>query len=451
MTISKGARIIVSFMISALLIPGLWTPSNAYSQSAQPGPVPVSKLADNKHALKEHYGLVLPDPLTKGDFMAAVAKILDLKANERKTSFSDLPESSPYYESAAALYDKGIITQSTVYANRPLTQSNAVMIALKASGMKELAYTYSPEKTKRSLAKIRIAGNPTLSKQAAQELAAAIDLGLLPSDALLSFSLTKPASSDFASALLDQILAFHGQSENYLGRISDPDIFRLVYQAWLSRDIMEDKPLQSVVDQALKQQMVTGYNLKDSRYSPHFNPDLTVTYGHSNIVHALQLIGLLRSEGIDAKVQLEPKTSAFIYLKEWGPQDYKIVEDHDGISIAYSKEYDLSFEFQTVKHKNDFQRIVLKYSKKDSEDQSGLIVDSWWQPLYYSNTVMPDYKLISNTKITNGSYYAQTFSLPAQTAAIAEGLKQIQPGIQLESYSFWVDEPFYRYLEGDYK
>ncbi|AJY75423.1 hypothetical protein [Paenibacillus beijingensis] len=452
MVISNGAvRIFVSIVISALLLSGFWPESDVYSQAVKQGQAPLSKAADHKQSLKERYGLSIPDSLTKGDFIVVVAKILDLKATGHKIPFSDLQEGSPYYEPAAALYDKGIITQLSVNADRQLTQSNAVMIALKASGMKELAYTYSPEKTKRSLAKLRITGNNALSPQASQELAAAVDLGLLPADSFSSFSLSKPASGNFASMLLDRVITFHGQNENYLGRISDPDIFRLVNQAWLSRDIIEDKQLQSVVDTALKQKLVTGYNLKDSRYDPHFDPNLTLTYGHSNIVHALQLIGLLRSEGIDAKVQLEPKTSAFVYLKEWGPQDYKIVEDEDGTSIAYTKEYDLSFEFQNVEQKNDFQRIILKYAKKDSDNQTGLIADSWWQPLYFSDTAMQDYKIISNTKITSRNYYAQTFSLSNQTAAIAAGLKQLNPDIQLESYSFWVDEPFYRYLQGDYK
>ena len=49
-----------------------------------------------------------------------------------------------------------------------------------------------------------------------------------------------------------------------------------------------------------------------------------IRYGHNDIDHAAQLIYLLRREGFDPKVQLTPKSSAFLYLDEWGEADYPV-------------------------------------------------------------------------------------------------------------------------------
>lgn len=132
------------------------------------------------------------------------------------------------------------------------------------------------------------------------------------------------------------------------------------------------------MDQALRDDLVTGYNLKDSRFDSNFIDELTLTYGHDNIQHAVQLVGLLRSEGIDADVQFQPKTSAFIYLKEWGEPketpDYKVTQIENGNYIASAKEYDIQFEFNNVADKVRFNDIVLKYAKKNSDSTSPLIL-----------------------------------------------------------------------------
>ncbi|WP_217612351.1 hypothetical protein, partial [Deinococcus sp. GbtcB9] len=91
----------------------------------------------------------------------------------------------------------------------PLTQLQATFIALKASGLKELAYTYPKDKIKAALAKVYIDydQNNQLTLQAAQELAAAIDTGLVST----GFEADAAASQSFASELLGKILTFNGQ------------------------------------------------------------------------------------------------------------------------------------------------------------------------------------------------------------------------------------------------
>jgi hypothetical protein len=406
-----------------------------------------------KQFLSDKYAITLSDALSKGDFVIAVNNILKAEAKDQTNVFTDLQKDSPYFKAALALHEKGILSEGKLQGDQPLTQLQATFIALKASGLKELAYTYSKDKIKTALAKVHIDydQNNQLTLQAAQELAVAIDTGLISSD----FQADTAASQTFANDLLGKILTFNGQYKHYLGTTSDDDIFRKINDAWHTEDLISSTDLRAVFDEALKKNLVTGYNLKDSRFDANFDPKQSLTYGHSDITHAIQLIGLLRSENIQAKVQLEPKTSAFIYLKEWGEptqtEDYQVVQIENGNFIAYAKEYDIEFEFDNAEQKNKFQQIVLQYAKKNSEDQTGLIYSSWWQPLYYSLSELKDYKVIANNKVTKGHYYAQSFSLSDKSGEVVDGLKKLDASLNVDSYKFWVDEPFYNYLLGDFK
>ncbi|WP_238327496.1 hypothetical protein [Paenibacillus gorillae] len=81
--------------------------------------------------------------------------------------------------------------------------------------------------------------------------------------------------------------------------------------------------------------------------------------------------------------------------------------------------------------------------------KNGLIAGSWFQPLYYSLTKTEGYKEIANNKIVDGHYYAQTFSLPDKTDAIAKGFATVDPSVKVTTYTFWVDGPFFNYLNGE--
>ncbi|WP_261302219.1 hypothetical protein [Paenibacillus andongensis] len=409
--------------------------------------------ASYKQFLNDQYAISLSDSLSKGDFVIAVNRILKAEAKDQTNAFTDLQKDSPYYKAALALHEQGILSEGKLQGDQPLTQLQATFIALKAAGLKELAYTYPKDKIKAALAKVHIDydQNNQLTLQAAQELAAAIDTGLVSSD----FDANAAASQSFAGELLGKILTFKGQYKHYIGTTSDDDIFRKINDTWRTEDLISSTDLRAVFDEALKKNLVTGYNLKDSRFDANFDPKLSLTYGHSDITHAIQLIGLLRSENIQAKVQLEPKTSAFIYLKEWGEptqsDDYQVVQIENGNFIAYAKEYDIEFEFDNAEQKNKFQQVIFQYAKKNSKDETGLIYSSWWQPLYYSLTDVKDYKVIANNKVSKGHYYAQSFSLSDKSNDVVTGLKKINASLNVDSYKFWVDEPFYNYLLGDFK
>ncbi|KQL44554.1 hypothetical protein AN963_24490 [Brevibacillus choshinensis] len=431
---------------SAALLAALVLPQAA-AAAGQANTVPAATLtlakpsttgsAEWSSFVKQQYGIQLSGTVTREQFSVALNKLV---ANISSISEKD----------AAA---KGFLAAG----NSPLAVSEAISAVVKAADLKELAYTYNDEKVSAVLkqAAITYTKGGSISAQNAQELAVAIDTGFVSSGQLKEAKVTGAVSADLAYQLLGKVAEFSGHYKNYLGTVGEDGIYGKLAQAWYESQIIKAGELQQVVDTALKQNLVTGYNLKDATFDPHFDPARTITYGHSDIIHAIQLIGLLKSEGIDAKVQFEPKTSAFIYLKEWGEpvqtDDYQVVQIENGNYIAYAKEYDLSFEFASVDEKKRFQPLILKYAKKDSEDAVGLLKGSWWQPLYHSRTELADYPVITNNLLKEGRFIVQSFSLNDQSAKVVEGFKKLDNKVDIESYQFWVDQPFYNYLLGEYK
>lgn len=435
----------VQLSASAALLATIVLPQAALAagQAAVPttAAAPASKQGNSASAewtsfVKQQYGIQLAGSVTREQFGAALAKVVAINS-----SITEKDAASKGFLSAGAA---------------ALTVNEAVGAAVKAADLKELASTYSEQKTAEALKKagIAYAKGGALSLANAQELAVAIDTGLaLP--AQLKEGKAGAVSAELAYQLLGKVAEFGGHYKNFLGMVSEDGIYGKLAQAWHESQIIKAGELQELVDNALKQNLITGYNLKDATFDPHFDPERTITYGHSDIVHAIQLIGLLRSEGIDAKVQFEPKTSAFIYLKEWGEpvqtEDYQVVQIDNGNYIAYAKEYDLSFEFASVEEKKQFQPLILKYAKKNEEDATGLLKGSWWQPLYHSRTELADYPVITNNLLKQGRFVVQSFSLNDQSAKVVAGFKKLDDKIQVETYQFWVDQPFYNYLLGDYK
>jgi len=405
--------------------------------------------------LSAKYDITVNEHATKGQFIQYVADLLPGEATKTDYRFNDVESSNEHYAAVAELYEKGHLTGTTIQADQQLQPWIAAIIAVRAAGLKELAATYTTEKIDAALANI----NSTSSdwyKHVAQELAVAIDNGIIPEQYYDEFDSNKPASAEFVQYILGEITSYNGNYKNYIANSTDANLISELIAAYNTADIIQVSELQEIVDAALEQNIITGYNFKDARFEANFVDEYALTYGHSDLTHAIQLIGLLRSEGLEAKVQLEPKTSAFLYLKEWGEpeqsESFQVKQIANGNYVAYSKEYDLSFEFNSIEDKEKFQKIIIDYAKKDADDEPGLIINSWWQPLYYSNTELDEYVTISNNKVTLGNYYAQTFSLNEQVESIAAGFKEVNPEVEVESYEFWANIAFYNYLGGtDYK
>lgn len=383
--------------------------------------------------LEDKYALSFGSSITQGEFISALAKALKLDYTERSRQIAGIASNSTY-----------------------LTSINAVVLAVRASGLKEVANTYHQHKTDAALSKLGLSRSK-LQPALVNELAVAIDSGLLPHSWYRAIRLNESVTPELAAVLVARVLSFHGEYSpaNYLGYITDEDIYGKVYTSWKNSKLIKDKKMLELVNRGVEQGLITGYNLRDKDNAHRFDERRTIRYGHSSITHALQLIALLKSEGLNAKIQFEPKTSAYIYLKEWGEPsitaDFAVSQLDNGKTIAYAKEYDISFEFQTIEQKEVFQPIIFKYAKKDRENQPGLIYDAWWQPLYTSLTPINGYQMITDHVITDGHYEIHTFSLAEKSLAVIAGLRAISPDIQVAAQTVWVDNPFYQYLLGGCK
>ena len=406
--------------------------------------------------LEEKYAICFGSVITRGEFISALAKVLSLDYTEQSSRMEGITQNSEYFKAANALYKNGVLTERKLDVGSRLTSIHAVALAVRASGLKEVADTYHPQKTDVALSKLGLSSNEILPPLA-NELAVAIDSGLLPPSGYEEIACNASVTPELAAVLLARVLSFHGEYSpaNYLGYIVDEDIYGKVYTAWKNANLDKSEKLLEAASKGIAQGLITGYNLRVKNNTHRFDERRTIRYGHSSITHALQLIAVLKSEGLNAKVQFESKTSAYIYLKEWGEPtittDFAVSKLDNGNYVAYAKEYDISFEFQTVEQKQKFETIIFKYAKKDRTNQQGLIYDAWWKPVYTSLTPITGYQTITDHVITDDHYEIHILSLTEKSLAVIAGLMAINPNMQINAQTVWVDKPFYQYLLGEYK
>jgi hypothetical protein len=329
------------------------------------------------------------------------------------------------------------------------TTLEALLTTLYFVNVDELGYTYPADKVTAALSGWDV-GDQAMERQ--QELAAAIDTGLL-GETCQGIDFAAEADAAFANYLIYKTLIFTGNYKHFLGYSNDPDIYNKVYFTWNSFDQVLMPEFQIPANELIKTGVITGYNVKRIDLDPGFDPELTIVYGHSNIAHAIQLIGLLRSEDMEAKVLLEPKTSAYLYLAEWGEPspspEFQVEPLEDGNYIAYAKEYDLAFEFDTKDDMLRFDAIIKAYAKKNEQDQPGLLFGSWWQPLYSTRIPMDDYIAVKNTVALGSEVYIQSFSLAEDAEALAADFAAAYPDNTITSWDLWVNVSFYNYLMGN--
>lgn len=342
--------------------------------------------------------------------------------------------------------------------NKTVSCYEAIKLSVIAADFEELATTYSSKKAVSSIRSNNI--YVEVPNEYTNMVACALDTNLI--DAETAGQLVKNASvtDQQAMELVMSVANINGKTRNFLGYSSDRDIYLKLNKAWKSFVMLDNKKLSDIGKKAVENKVTTGYNLRYSGYDANFLPELTLRYGHSDIKHANQLIGLLNSEGIVAKVQLEPKTSVFEYLLDWGPIPeptpyYEVKKINDKLYLAYAVEYDLMLEFENINDKRAFDSIIMQYSKKSDSNPKGvgMLYGAWWQPLYTSTKEMygSNYNLIYDNVITDGEYSIHPFCLPENKKTVAEKLKAIDSSIKVEQIPLWCDTPFYRYLNGDYQ
>lgn len=324
-----------------------------------------------------------------------------------------------------------ILLNLTAFATEPSS-------AIEKLKLQELAKTYPKEKIEKSLKGYK--NIKTESSEALSHKAVLVDLNITSVEML---------NKKNYSTITEYVSDFLDNNENSLGNISDKNIFEKVLVKWNDTVPAKDNLLLEKLNVALANGLMTGYNLKNINSYANFDKTLSVSYGHNDITHAIQLIALLKSEGIDAKVQLEPKTSAFLHNPNWGTPNYDHIILEDGKIVVTPTEYDLKFQFANNNDKIKFTKLVDLYAKKDSKDQEGLIYKSWWQPFIQTDKI-EGYQMLISHLVKNGDFEANVLTLPKNSKAFVDFMKK-GSDLKVTTQEVWVNPAFYRFMEGDYK
>lgn len=318
----------------------------------------------------------------------------------------------------------------TLVAAQQMTSQDAV----ESLNLGELAAIYSEER-------VRLA---TGGESTAQADALLIDIGVITADDLNDPDVLAGKLTRFVADQQDR-------TENYIGNVSDRNIVERVMMVWDDATVIQDESVLSLLNGLIADGYTTGYNVFDTADLSDFDPDLMLRYGHSSIGHAAQLLYLMKIEGFDPKVQFTPKSSAFIFLPEWGDPPSSVVTLDDGLMVNVMVEYNLDFEFQTVERKQAFMDLINAYAKRDDENETGLILDAWWQPFYRSYVPVARYEPLVENRIRIGTYQADLVTLPEDAAAMAEQITPVDGIDAFDTVDIWVNPAFHRYMSGDFR
>ena len=334
-----------------------------------------------------------------------------------------------------------------------LSDGAVIKAGIKLAGLDELAQSYLGEAAPDKAAKVLEARDIVTEEEYIPYVACAVDLDLYAKDRPFDVKL-----------FLYHCLEIAGKGRHYIGRITDDDLMEEMYMMLDSMSIFENWELEDVGTKLVLDGIVTGYGLKYSGFDAHFLDPYTIKYSHSDYQHAVQLAGLMRSEGLDGYIQLEPKVSVYEYLKEWGTPPapsptYAVQETENGRFLCYSIEYDLMIEFDSAEDKEKFHGLIEDYAKKydDRVDENGnvttkLLAESWWQPLYSSATPMQNeeyQEMIDNVVYDRTMNYSiHTFTLPEGADAVTNKVAEIAPELEMSPSKVYANPAFVRYVTG---
>ena len=335
-----------------------------------------------------------------------------------------------------------------------LSDGAVIEAGIKLAGLDELAQSYLNDAAPDKAAKVLEANGILTEEEYVPYVACAADLELYAKDTPFD-----------VETFLYRCLEIAGKGRHYLGRVTDADLMEEMRAVLDSMSIFDNWELDALGTELVMDGIVTGYGLKYAGYDARFLDAYTLKYSHSDYQHAIQLVGLLRSEGMDAYVQVEPKVSIYEYLKEWGTPaapspTYAVQQTDNGRYLCYSVEYDLMIEFDSADDKEKFHGLIETYAKKydDRVDENGnvtakLLAESFWQPLYSSGTPMrnDEYReMIDNTIYDRtGKYSIHTFTLPEGADAVVDKVGEIAPELTMSPFKVYVNPAFVRYIKGE--
>lgn len=322
------------------------------------------------------------------------------------------------------------------------TLADAVIATVNSCILKQVAPAYTAE-----IAAASTAGIVGVTEENVSYIAAALDASMIPG----TWAFDKDLTGETATQLLMNAVNVSGLGRNYLGNVSDPDIATKLLNAFTAfydfHDLNNDTiaNLWKLGETIVEREATTGFGLCSSDYDANFLDKYTVQYSHSDIDHAVQLVTVMNSLGIDAKVALEPKVSIYLWAGH----------------LNAGMEYNLRFEFDSEADKNAFHGATVNYVSRTIENNPVTpIKGAWVTPCYNSYTEVEDFVHIYDNVITCGKYSLHPFSLSEDvesvTAVVEEAAAEFNAAaaegadlIETEVKDLWCNAAFYRYLGGE--
>jgi len=304
-------------------------------------------------------------------------------------------------------------------------------------GLTELAATFDEEKVGRMLGEYGAAIEDPAERVAA---AALVTMGMVQAWAFEDMNLARRMLTGWEDPANYEV----GITEFALAR--PVGIMRVA--SFGGYDVLRaNAELMAALDAAVGKGVLTGYGLRPRRVSAATKADRTVIYSHGDLQHVRQLIGLMASDGLKGRVLIAPKVSAFVHREGWGEPSDWFTELSEGVYVGRGPELLVHFELAQPEDRQRFDELVNRYAKKDSEDDAGDLVRSWWQPFYYSETEAEGYHQISRVTLYGEEVEASLLMLPEREQRVEDHFAD-QPW-EMKTDSIWVNAPFFRFLHGE--
>ncbi len=334
--------------------------------------------------------------------------------------------------------------------HKEISHIEAIEMLIKLADLEELAYTYDASKMNRLFHDV-IKDETILSDVQLQYLAVAVDLGFVFKGKIRFLDMHSSLTKDFAYHLLFKTTLFVNNKKKFIGYVTEPDIISRLEEKWNSTGIIPDPDIENVMNDLIRKKIISGYHIKMSEEVANFDHHLKITYTHDNFKHVKQLVGLIISENIQAKINIEKKHSTFIYYTEWDITENLSIEPiNDKIFLASRLESDIVFEFASPEKKDHFRAVTNDFAKKEYNRSKSILFQSWYEPLITSDVPLNSYNRINEITIQHDSYMILTFVAAETLTKALNKLSEFYEKAMIQSRSVWVNDDFYLYLKRDW-
>lgn len=267
----------------------------------------------------------------------------------------------------------------------------------------------------------------------------------------------KPLAEQQACAVL-QILGQPEPSDyatpdaGWIGNLGETSVYPRLQPLWAQTLAHPHNDFTQTLRQLIGRELANGYNIATDVW-PGFDPARTLIYGHSDIRHAQQLLALLASEGLQARIGYSGKISAYLHRDGWGEPPEDAVPLSNERWLIEAREYDLHLEFTKPDDKPAFMAVLRRYAKQQTDNKGPLIYGSWWQPFVRSYTPANGFEPVTQVSIrdASGNQTAQVLLSEQDADTLSANIHQQGFAWQVDLQPVWVNPAFYRYLQGSFE